>query len=203
RPTPTTRRRGDASSTSSATLERKHAGLDSAGLRATRARLPHRQRRESHRTRPRATGTRTHPAGPSAPQSAADVEQRRPPPISDRSTGNHTLCSGHFGTTLVRVKIHTMMRPTRLSPRLKAVVDALPLRPDSRVLEIGCGPGAAARAVAALLNTGHILAVDRSAAAISQARAAAHDEIAWGRMSVRQVAAEDFVLQPDEAPYDL
>jgi cyclopropane fatty-acyl-phospholipid synthase-like methyltransferase len=29
----------------------------------------------------------------------------------------------------------------------RAIVDALPLRPDSRVLEIGCGPGAAARAV--------------------------------------------------------
>ena len=42
-------------------------------------------------------------------------------------------------------------RPLGLSPRLAAVVQALPLRPDSRVLEIGCGPGAAARAVAARL----------------------------------------------------
>jgi SAM-dependent methyltransferase len=93
--------------------------------------------------------------------------------------------------------------PRKLSPRLQAFVEALPLRPDSRVLEIGCGPAAAARAVAARLTTGHILAIDRSAVAISQARAAAHDEIASGRMSVRQVAVEDFVLQPDEAPYDL
>jgi len=96
-----------------------------------------------------------------------------------------------------------MMRPTRLSPRLKAVVDALPLRPDSRVLEIGCGPGAAARAVAALLNTGHILAVDRSAAAIAQAKATATEELASGRMTIRRVAAEDLVLEADEAPYDL
>jgi ubiquinone/menaquinone biosynthesis C-methylase UbiE len=78
-----------------------------------------------------------------------------------------------------------MTPPRNLSPRLQGVVEALPLRPDSRVLEIGCGPAAAARAVAARLTTGHILAIDRSAAAISQARAAAHDEIASGRMSVR------------------
>jgi len=59
-----------------------------------------------------------------------------------------------------------------LSARLAAVVDALPLRPDMRVLEIGCGPGAAARAVAERFTTGHILAIDRSATAIAQATAA-------------------------------
>ncbi|MEV4542040.1 SAM-dependent methyltransferase [Micromonospora echinaurantiaca] len=93
--------------------------------------------------------------------------------------------------------------PARLSPRLAAIVDALPLQPHSRVLEIGCGPGAAARAVAARLTTGHILAIDRSASAVDQARAAAAAEIGSGRMSVRQVAAEDFALEPGEEPYDL
>jgi SAM-dependent methyltransferase len=99
--------------------------------------------------------------------------------------------------------MRAIIPPRRLSPRLQALVEALPLRPDSRVLEIGCGPGAAARAVAARSITGHVLAIDRSARAIAQATVAAHDEIALGRISVRQVAAEDFVLQPDEAPYDL
>jgi protein-L-isoaspartate O-methyltransferase len=47
-----------------------------------------------------------------------------------------------------------MTPPPRLSPRLQAVVEALPLQPDARVLEIGCGPGAAARAIAARLTTG-------------------------------------------------
>ncbi|MCW3819322.1 class I SAM-dependent methyltransferase [Micromonospora sp. DR5-3] len=93
--------------------------------------------------------------------------------------------------------------PASLSPRLAAIVNALPLQPHSRVLEIGCGPGAAARAVAARLTTGHILAIDRSAAAIAQAEAGAADEIAPGRMSVRQVAAEDFVLRTGEEPFDL
>ncbi|WUI03663.1 class I SAM-dependent methyltransferase [Spirillospora sp. NBC_00431] len=90
-----------------------------------------------------------------------------------------------------------------LSPRLAKIVDALPLAPGTRVLEIGCGPGAAARAVAARLDTGHILAIDRSAKAIEQAKAACADEIASGRMSVRQAAIEDFTLEPGEAPFDL
>src|SRR5919109_5681219 len=93
--------------------------------------------------------------------------------------------------------------PTALSPRLAAIVDALPLRPDSRVLEIGCGPGAAARAVAARLVTGHILGIDRSASAVAQAEAAAAREIAAGRMSVRHIAIEDFVLEAGGQPYQL
>ena len=90
-----------------------------------------------------------------------------------------------------------------LSARLAAIVEALPLEPHFRVLEIGCGPGAAARAVAARLTTGHILAIDRSASAIAQASSAAATEIASGRMSARQASGEEFVLQPGEQPFDL
>ena len=93
--------------------------------------------------------------------------------------------------------------PAALSPRLAAVVAALPLRPDSRVLEVGCGPGAAARAIADRLVTGHVLALDRSAAAVAQVRAGSAAQIAAGRLSVRQGAVEDFELQPGEEPYDL
>ncbi|HEV7255379.1 MAG TPA: class I SAM-dependent methyltransferase [Mesorhizobium sp.] len=90
-----------------------------------------------------------------------------------------------------------------LSARLLALMDALPLRPGLRVLEIGCGPGAAAREIARRLGEGQVLAIDRSARAIAQAEAACADEITSGRLSLRRVAAEDFSLQPGDAPFDL
>ena len=94
-------------------------------------------------------------------------------------------------------------RRTSPSPRLLAIVDALPLRPGLRVLEIGCGPGAAAREVAARIGTGHVLAIDRSAKTVAQARAGSQAEIEAGRLSVRQASAETFELADGEAPYDL
>ncbi len=91
-----------------------------------------------------------------------------------------------------------------LSNRLAEIVDALPLRPGLRVIEIGCGPGAAAREVAARVGPdGHVLAVDRSAKAIAQVAETAADLIAAGRLSTRRSAAEDFVLDPGEDRYDL
>lgn len=93
---------------------------------------------------------------------------------------------------------------TTLSPRLRAIVDALPLKPGLRVLEIGCGPGAAAREIARRIGgNGHVLAIDRSAKAIAQATVAAAEEIAAGRLSLRQVAIEDLRLDRGEAPYDI
>jgi cyclopropane fatty-acyl-phospholipid synthase-like methyltransferase len=91
----------------------------------------------------------------------------------------------------------------KLSGRLMAIVDALPLRSGLRVLEIGCGPGAMAREIAGRIGHGHVLAIDRSAKAIAQANAASAAEIASGRLSLRHAAAEDFELEPGEAPYDI
>lgn len=90
-----------------------------------------------------------------------------------------------------------------LSPRLAAIVDALPLRPGMRVLEIGCGPGVAAREVARRLRGGHVLGIDRSKKAIALARAGSKAELASGRLSFRGVAIEDFELASDDSPFDL
>jgi precorrin-6B methylase 2 len=85
---------------------------------------------------------------------------------------------------------------TVLSPRLSAIVDALPLEPGLRVIEIGCGPGAAAREVADRVGpTGHVLAVDRSAKAIAQLTESAADLIGAGRLTARQVAAEELEIE--------
>lgn len=92
---------------------------------------------------------------------------------------------------------------TSLSARLRAVVDALPLTPSTRVLEIGCGSGAAARAIARRVEGGYVLAIDRSAKAIEQAMSASIAEVAAGSIGYRCVSIEDFELEPGESPHDI
>ena len=91
----------------------------------------------------------------------------------------------------------------KISPRLAEIVDALPLRPGMRVLEIGCGTGVAARAVLGRIGNGHVLAIDRSAKAVALANAGSRAELATGCLEFRQVSAEDLVLNKGEKRYDL
>jgi protein-L-isoaspartate O-methyltransferase len=90
-----------------------------------------------------------------------------------------------------------------ISSRVAEIVEALPIRPGMRVLEIGCGPGVAARAVLSRVGDGHVLAIDRSPKAIAQAKASSVAEIASGQLEFRCVAIEDFELAKGEQPYDL
>ena len=89
------------------------------------------------------------------------------------------------------------------SKRILLAVDALPLRPGIRVLEVGCGPGVAAREIVRRWPTAYVLGIDRSAKAIQQALAGSQAEIARGSVAFRQVAAESFQLEAGEQPYDL
>lgn len=91
-----------------------------------------------------------------------------------------------------------------LSSRLAEIVDALPLRPGMRVIEIGCGPGAAARAVSERVGPdGHVLAVDRSERAIAQVRTTCAELIERGVLTARQAPAEELCLEEGEERYDL
>ena len=93
--------------------------------------------------------------------------------------------------------------PPPLSPRLLSIVDTLPLRPGLRVLEIGCGPGAAARERARRLPTRFIPGIDRAATAIARAEAAAIAAGLTENLAFRLAAMEAFTLAPGEAPFDL
>jgi cyclopropane fatty-acyl-phospholipid synthase-like methyltransferase len=55
-----------------------------------------------------------------------------------------------------------LTRKRNISNRLIEIVDALPLKPGMRVLEIGCGSGVAASEIANRIPNVHILAIDRS-----------------------------------------
>ncbi len=91
----------------------------------------------------------------------------------------------------------------KLSKRLAEIVEALPVKPGHRILEIGCGPGAAARALSEKVSKGHIVGIDRSAKAIALAEKSCRDEIASGRLSFRKVAIENFELTKGEKKFDL
>src|SRR5690606_12070808 len=94
-------------------------------------------------------------------------------------------------------------KKVNLSTRLEAIVQNLPIKKGMRILEIGCGPGAAARAIANQIGDGYVLAIDRSEKAIAQAKKISQDEMALGCLGFRQAAIEDFELEPYEELFDL
>ena len=81
-----------------------------------------------------------------------------------------------------------------MTERLRSVVEQLDLRPDDRVLEIGCGHGVAATLVCELLESGHLTAVDRSAKMIEAARRRNAAYVEAGRAEFLVAALEELEL---------
>ena len=88
-----------------------------------------------------------------------------------------------------------------MSDRLEEIVDRLGIRPDDRVLEIGCGHGVAATMVCERLEDGRLTAIDRSPKMIDAAakRNAAYVEA--GKAEFLVASLEDLDL--GERRFDL
>ncbi|MDO3650243.1 class I SAM-dependent methyltransferase [Nocardia mangyaensis] len=79
--------------------------------------------------------------------------------------------------------------------RFDWLADLMGVRPGDQVLELGPGPGASLGRVAARLSTGRVVGLDRSAAALTRARARCPDELATGK--VRLVEGAIGSIRPD------
>jgi ubiquinone/menaquinone biosynthesis C-methylase UbiE len=81
-----------------------------------------------------------------------------------------------------------------VSERLRSVVESLGIRPDDRVLEIGCGHGVAATFVCERLEGGHLTAVDRSEKMIRAAKRRNAAYVEAGRAEFLVADLEDLDL---------
>jgi SAM-dependent methyltransferase len=75
--------------------------------------------------------------------------------------------------------------------RLTRTVTLLGLGPDDRVLEIGCGRGAAATLVCERLASGRLTAIDRSEKMIEAATARNAPHVASGKAQFKRIALRD------------
>jgi ubiquinone/menaquinone biosynthesis C-methylase UbiE len=81
-----------------------------------------------------------------------------------------------------------------MSERLRSIVEQLDIRPDDRVLEIGCGHGVAAMLVCERLDGGHLTAVDRSPKMIEAAERRNAEYVEAGKAEFLVVRLEDLEL---------
>lgn len=74
--------------------------------------------------------------------------------------------------------------------RTRWAVDTLAPNPDDLLLEIGCGPGDAVSLICERLTSGRIVAIDRSATAVSRAAKRNAANVAAGKAVLQTIALE-------------
>jgi cyclopropane fatty-acyl-phospholipid synthase-like methyltransferase len=104
--------------------------------------------------------------------------------------------------TLVETVTNNLSSP-KISQRLLSVINALPLKSGMRILEVGCGSGAAARDIVNRFDDIYLLGIDRSAKAIAQACKASPAEMASGRLSFLTSAIETFEAPAAAEKFDI
>jgi cyclopropane fatty-acyl-phospholipid synthase-like methyltransferase len=79
------------------------------------------------------------------------------------------------------------MAPQTIPPRIRWAVDVMDVQPGDHVLEIGCGPGAAAELICQRLETGKLFAIDRSESGVDRTKRRCAQYVESGRLTVRQI----------------
>jgi ubiquinone/menaquinone biosynthesis C-methylase UbiE len=87
-----------------------------------------------------------------------------------------------------------------MNSRLVRIVERMRVRPNDRILEVGCGHGVAADLICQRLTKGRLVAIDRSAKMIAAAVKRNAQHISSGLAEFHVVELEDF--DPGEQKFD-
>ncbi|MFA6300577.1 MAG: class I SAM-dependent methyltransferase, partial [Nocardioides sp.] len=79
------------------------------------------------------------------------------------------------------------MAANTIPTRIRWAVDFMDVQPSDHVLEIGCGPGAAAELICGRLVSGKLFAIDRSESGVDRTKRRNAEYIESGRLTVRQI----------------
>ncbi len=79
------------------------------------------------------------------------------------------------------------MAQHQVPARITWAVGVLDVQPADQILEIGCGPGAAAEIICARLVKGKLFAIDRSESGVDRTKRRNAEYVASGRLTVRQI----------------
>ncbi len=86
--------------------------------------------------------------------------------------------------------------PAAIPERIAKAIEHLAPQPGERLLEIGCGRGAAASLVCEHIGDGRLVAIDRSSTAVAATRKACDMHIAAGRLEVFEASLAELALPP-------